>query len=571
MGCTSRLCRFRVLHPLLLIVALGSIFPAFSQGYNAVLITEIMADPTPVVGLPNAEYLEILNRTQQPVSLKGWQLVIGTRTSVLPDSVLPSGGRFILCSQTNVSLFSSFGRVIGLTPFSLANAGAVLALRNNKGNLIYSVAYKDTWWPTDKRAGGYALEMVDSNNPCGETGNWKVSTAPAGGTPGKVNSVAGNNPDLMPPLAERVELSGDSQVDIYFNEKLDSLVSIQAMSFEFKGRTVRKASIQTPAYRILSLLLDSPLLVGQRYELTLKNVADCTGNYLKEEKFELGVPVKADSGDVILNEILYDPRVGGKEFVEIANRTQNYINLKNWAIGVVKNGQPTSFSIISTTNLLLPPQGFVAFTTGAAIVAAEYPAQRPRIVLEVASLPTFTNGSGGVALRDASGMIFDKFEYDDDYHSPLLTETKGVSLERIYPEKYGNDRVNWQSAAFVVGFATPGYANSQGLNGPQNDDFVVEPEAFTPNGDGIDEYVTISYRSSVAGRVASIRIYDLHGRLVRNLVQNQTIGTNGDLRWEGTDDQGSLVRNGYYLLMIDSFDNAGNTQQFKKRVVLMIP
>ena len=169
-----------------------------AQGYNAVVITEIMADPTPVVGLPDAEYLEIFNRSPQPISLKGWRL----GTALLPDSVLGPGGYAILCARSKVPLLTPFGRVLGLTTFSLANAGATLVLRNAKGQLIHSVAYKDTWWASNRREGGYALEMIDATSPCVEADNWRASTAAAGGTPGQPNAVAASNPDRAAPLAQ---------------------------------------------------------------------------------------------------------------------------------------------------------------------------------------------------------------------------------------------------------------------------------------------------------------------------------------------------------------------------------
>lgn len=538
-----------------------------AQSYNAVVITEIMADPTPVVGLPDAEYLEIHNRSPQAISLKGWRL----GTALLPDSVLAPGGYALLCARSKVPLLTPFGRVWGLGTFSLANAGATLVLRNAKGQLVHSVAYKDTWWAGNRRDGGYALEMIDAANPCGEADNWRASTAPAGGTPGQPNAVAAANPDRTAPVAERVEVLNASQLSVYFNERLDSLASTQSGLYELKGRTVRKFSLESPAFRSLSLLLDAPLLAGQRYELTVKNATDCAGNRSKETVFQVGLPVKADSGDVILNEILFDPRTGGVEFAELHNRTPNYISLKNWSLGTVKNGQPSGFKVIAATDLLLAPNGFMALSSNSGVLAGQYPTERERTLVNVPSMPTFVNEAGGVALRDAGGKLFDMFEYRDGYHSSLLTDTKGVSLERMYPERPGNDPRNWQSAAAVAGYATPGYANSQGNAGPVDDGFVVEPEAFTPNGDGADDFATFRYTLGSAGRVASIRIFDVQGRLVRELVRNQTIGTSGDIRWEGTDDRGETVRMGYYLVLIDAFDSGGTTQQYKKRVVVVQP
>jgi hypothetical protein len=548
-----------------------SLPPAAAQVYNSILISEIMADPTPTVGLPDAEYLELYNRGAQSVSLKGWRLHTGNAVALLPDSVLAPGGFVILCSRTRSTLLSPFGRVIGLSSFSLPNDGTTLILRNNQGSLVHSVAYRRSWWPSDKRAGGYALEMVDTANPCAESGNWKASLAPAGGTPGRANSASGANPDLSPPRAERAEVVGDSQINVYFNERLDSVATIRSGTFDLKGRAIRKAQVETPSFRVLSLFLDVPLAAGQRYDLTVQNVSDCVGLVLKEAKFALGLPVRADSGDVILNEILYDPRTGGVEFAEIHNRTPNYISLKNWTIGNVRNGQPASFRTISSTDLLLAPYGFAALTTLPRIVQEQYPTEKFRTIIEVPTMPSFSNINGGVALRNAEGKLFDLFEYDDRFHSPLLANTKGVSLERIFPERQGNDPRNWQSAAGVAGYATPGYANSQGLSGAPTDGFTVEPEAFTPDGDGVDDYATIRYTASATGRVASIRIYDVQGRLVRSLIENQTIGTAGSVEWEGNDDRGNPVRMGYYLVLIDLLEVTGNSQRFKKRIVLVRP
>ncbi|MBE9464779.1 lamin tail domain-containing protein [Dyadobacter subterraneus] len=155
---------------------------SFSQGYNSVVISEIMVDPTPVVGLPAIEYTELYNRSGQALSLKNWKLVIGTRTAVFPDSVIQPEEYVLLCNKVNAASFNGFGKIIPLSTFSLPNTAGTISLYRPGNNLVFSVSYESSWWSSDKRAGGYAIEMIDSDNPCGEQNNWKVSEDPLGGT-----------------------------------------------------------------------------------------------------------------------------------------------------------------------------------------------------------------------------------------------------------------------------------------------------------------------------------------------------------------------------------------------------
>ena len=83
----------------------------------------------------------------------------------------------------------------------------------------------------------------------------------------------------------------------------------------------------------------------------------------------------------------------------------------------------------------------------------------------------------------------------------------------------------------------------------------ISPNPFTPNGDGVNEVVNISYkllRLTSAVPVA-IEIYDLSGRLVRQVYEG--VDPVGEYRhvWDGRDDSSGLVPPGLYLyrLVVD--------------------
>lgn len=83
----------------------------------------------------------------------------------------------------------------------------------------------------------------------------------------------------------------------------------------------------------------------------------------------------------------------------------------------------------------------------------------------------------------------------------------------------------------------------------------ISPNPFTPNGDGVNEVVNISYkllRLTSAVPVA-IEIYDLSGRLVRRVYEGEDPVGEYSHVWDGRDDSNGLVPPGLYLyrLVVD--------------------
>ena len=154
-------------------------------------------------------------------------------------------------------------------------------------------------------------------------------------------------------------------------------------------------------------------------------------------------------------------------------------------------------------------------------------------------------------------------------HFKLLSDKEGVSLERINYDLPSDDPDNWHSASEEVGFATPAYINSQFTDAINVEDetIKIEPKVFSPDNDGFDDFVNISYKFDEPGHVANIYIYDSKGRLIRHLTNNRFLSPEGVIIWDGLNGNNEKVRAGIYILYLEIFDLNGNVKKYKKTVV----
>ncbi len=544
-------------------------FKASAQNVNELIISEIMADPTPAKGLPEKEYIELYNRSDKVIDLNRFKLTYNTTTVIFPSFLLQPKSYVIVTSRTNEADFKPYGNVVALTSFSLLNTGTTLTIRNPQNKTIFSVTYSDKWYEKGKDQ-GYSLEMIDVTFPCVEEGNWTSSSASLQGTPAKENAAKASKPDLTPPSLSRFEISGGTNVKLIFSEKLDSLsaVSINAYGFD-KGVKINSIAIESPQNTNVSLTLGSALQENTLYTLTAKNIADCSGNVLLSAQALLGNLKPADSGNVVLNEVLFNPRSGGEDFVEIYNRTDKLISLKNWSLANVDaTGKIANIRTISTTDFVLQPKQFLVLCRTESAVQNQYFRAVKANFLQLASMPSFPDDEGSVVLLNETQKVFDRFDYSEKMHHPLVDDKEGVSLEKIDYNKTSAAPTNWQSAASTEGFATPGYANSQFLINAQENIFKIEPEVFTPDGGGQNETTKLTFQLDQSAYVATIQIFDANGRLVRQLVQNQLLGVNSSIEWDGKSSNSEVVPVGYYILLAELFNTNGEKKQYKSKVVV---
>jgi hypothetical protein len=535
-----------------------------------IIITEIFADPSPQVGLPDAEFIELYNRSGNAIDLAGWKFSDGSSIAVFPTKIVLPGEYWIVCANASTSLFTPFGNTVGVPNFpTLNNSSDVLTLRTSTDQTIDSVSYALSWHKDlDKQEGGWTLELIDTNNPCGEENNWAASEDAKGGTPGNVNSVNANKPDLTGPRLISIAATQSTELLLTFDEKLEK--SLTGVLFEISpSLTVAQAQFTSSSLREIKLILTQPLALKQLYTIEVKNLRDCAGNFIQTEfsKLSFALPETAESGDVLINEILFNPRSGGVDFVEIINNSDKFINLKNWTLANRPEEVALNSQVITLQDFILSPGSFLVCTSDGVILKNQYPTSLEKNFMTT-TIPSMNDDTGSIALVSPEGTLMDSFIYEDDYHTPLLKDTEGVSLERISLAE-ANISTNWKSANASVGFATPGYLNSN--TRPENfiDENAVQiiPEIFSPNVPGQD-FAQINYKFDRSGLIAQIKIVDLQGRVIKELANNETLALDGFYRWDGDRTEGDKARRGYYFVWFEVLDLDGTVKTYRKRVVI---
>ncbi len=548
-------CHGNAIEPVSISVARGA-QPQFLD----LLITEIFADPDPMIGLPDAEYLEIQNVSDQLLNLDAVRVKDGGGLSQSIGSIIAPGEILVLAPSGELAEFDDLP-VRGVDSWrSLANSGERIMLVTDEGDLIFQVDYSQVWHDPDKRDGGYGLEMKDTGNPCGLAVNWGSSIDPSGGTPGSTNSIQASVPDNFgPQLLRAFALTADS-VRLDFDENLSPFTQGSIEITRDIAITEMTIYEDLPSHMFLSV---SPALQGSsEYLLTTTDVGDCLGNARDDNQAVLVLPVEAIPGDVVLSEILFDPRPEGVDFVEVYNTTGLHLTLKDWQIANAADAD-----VITEDELILYPASFMVFTEDKSRLMLDYPQAVSENIVEVSSLPTFANNEGAVKIIDLLGRVQDSLFYSDDYHNALLADVEGVSLERI-DFTSPNNGDNWTSASSTIGFATPGFANSQerGMVIVQ-DAIEADPKVFIP-GSGTASFTTINYDFGAPGQFANITLFDQNGRLVRTLAEGLALSSSGFVTWDGTNDGGAVVRMGYYLIVFEVYSANGSSEIVKETVVV---
>ena len=536
-----------------------------------ILINEIYADEKDPIGLPKTEYIELYNRSNKIINLESFRIFEDENDSdPLPFHILQPNS-YVVLYQEDPSISFAGGtpkRQVSGMP-SLPNEQGIIILRDSLSNIINATEYNsDLYFNPSGEAKGRSLELINPLNYCATTGNWRQSEHPTGGTPGKVNyEITPTSDDIFPDLI-RAYPAAENAVFLYFSESLDIATASQTNFYSIDNSIGEPLAVVLlpPLYNTVLMTLAQPIDAGTIYTVTVDDVTDCQGNrVMLFNTASFSIPEPIEPSDIVLNEILFNPRTGGHRFVELYNRSSKVVAIDSLVLRNYKD-----FDVVNVPYLLFPDD-YVVLTSSSFNIKSEYDVPNPYKFIEM-GIPAFDNKEDTISIWSRQGILIDSLNYDDDFHNALLDDDDGVSLERIDPSAETSATSNWHSAAFSVGYATPTYLNSQylaGIAAPADEIFSIPNTTFSPDDDSFEDFMQFNYQVDAVGYLATIKIFDAKGRLINTIANNEILAESGTFKWDGEGQDGEKGRIGIYIVVFELINPELGTSSVSKETIVL--
>ncbi len=525
-----------------------------------IVITEIMTNPMPLHGLPNAQYIELKNRTSEKILLNKWKV----KGKTIKNGFISANNTVVVCASTDTTALKSFGNTIGIDDWSTLNTADAIEVFSESDILIDSITFNKSWYKDAiKENGGYSLELYENNvsGDCAKELLWSASQATIGGTPNSANRfITTFNTHA------RAILVNPSTIDIDFEGNMDKTEVSKIANYTLtNGASVQSVQILDVEIKKIRLQLNTSLQPNVIYHLFINNMIGCVGAIQQKDTFEFAITDIPVEGDLIINEILYRTNTGGEQFVELYNKTSKLFKLKDIIVAQadVISGNELQIMNLADTKGYIFPNTYIVFSKNKNTVMAQYSNTVIENCVDV-NLPTFDNTEDIIVLKNARNEIIDKLHYNDNWHYALLETTNGVSLEKSGPDFPTQVQRYWHSAAKEVGFATPGFLNSED-NYKLEDGVHVVPEIFSPDGDGVDDETKITYSFNEDGNVVNVYLYNSEGQLINKLIENLTIQKSGAFVWDGLTSKGYKTAIGIHFLVFERTTPQGKKVTYRLR------
>ncbi|GHV66856.1 hypothetical protein FACS1894199_11130 [Bacteroidia bacterium] len=293
------------------------------------------------------------------------------------------------------------------------------------------------------------------------------------------------------------------------------------------------------------------------------------------------MPLLIEVGDILINEIMYNAVPTAAEYLELYNNSDKQILLNTVQIAKrnATSGAITNKRRITDSAFVFEPGALVWICKNSEEITSNYACHNLENCFISSSTLSYNNDGGVVAVLNEQDTLIDEFAFNNSYHNSVITNKKGISLERINYHLPTSELAAWTSGGGdgSDGYGSPGMSNrsassSEPSISPSNESLSLrrDPEVFTPNGDGYEDEVNI-YIGTANGEIdftATINIYDASGRLVLRLLDGVPVHSEIRTVWNGNDASGKLMPAGIYVLLAEIMTTKGQKKTLRKVCVL---
>ena len=504
------------------------------QNFDGLAITEIMYNPPGegAVAGDELEFIELKNTTANTLDLSGLSFTEGISFIFTNGTTLGAGDFFVLArNATEFKKRYPASPINGVFTGRLDNGGETIRLKHTLGGTVFTVTYDDDLpWPLASDGFGFSLVPRDAN-PLSNSENgskWRASANQLG-SPGADDPVPTLPSILINEALTHTDLPDVDEIELY--NPTDATVSLAGWFLSDDAANPRKYRIpngrqiaahsyavfteadfnadltSSNSFRLSSTgdqiyLLSGDAntnLTGYSHGFTFGASANGVsfGRYVNSQGEEHFPSQKSRTfgatnsgplvGPVVINEIQYHPDLSFDEFIELHNITSTNVPL--YDLNAPTNTWKLSgFNFTFPQNQSLPAGGYLIVSPlDPTLFRSRYSIPAGVQIFGPATGNLQDSGERLELLRpDAPNtnevpyIVVDAVRYNDREPWPVVADGSGPSLQRLQPDAYGDDPVNWFTSGITPGRANlPNVPPSVVLTSPAANSTFLPPASIT--------------------------------------------------------------------------------------------
>lgn len=523
--------------------------------YSSIIISEIY--PKPNTSSLTIEAFEIYNSTEDHISLAKCSVNDFTSNELFPSKILSPKSYYVVCDDADTAKFLGLNVIPVKTLPSLNDAEDLIRITNAKNELIAQVIYSEQWHYEGKKSGGWSLEMIDLSKGCYTQNNFRSSANSNGNTLGLPNSVEGVLGKNETVKINSIYVNTKNSLRINWSQPIDYKIAVDQLNYQISPSLTIDSIVVVPSNtkQVFIYFKESIL---EEHVLRFKGFQDCSGSIIGTQSFTFYHPRIPSIGDLQITEIMFNAKTGCSEFIEIDNGSDSILDIKNIFLGVYSETKSVQMNISLEGAMLYPNQKLLLVQDLKALTC--YSVCKEALILEIKNWSSLDDKKGAIAINNFTLGMIDSVVYKASYHSPLLADEDGVSLEKIDTTQSGLLPRVWASSNSFSNYASPGCANSL-INPKMTKESFVLASPYFQTASLMNTRAVIQYKLNKSNYSVQIKVLDRRGLLVKDIANNILIGSEGNFFWDGSDNQGKNVAIGIYFIYVTAIHSDGSIEK----------